>query len=127
MKEVTLPSGAILKLNLAPFADAKALYQAVFEEMRGLDIDPDKAEKLLKDLFCVGLSSKKIEKCLQKCLERVLYNGLKITDELFEDEAARGDYIPMCTEVAKENLLPFMKSLFVGFHQVLDQLQKPPA
>jgi hypothetical protein len=35
MREVKLKSGAVLKLQAAPFKDAKALYQALLREMKG--------------------------------------------------------------------------------------------
>ena len=125
MKKVTLPSGAELKISLAPFADGKALYQAVLSEMRGINLDPE-AEvdvNLFKDLFCVSLASKKIEKALEKCLKRCLYNGKKITEETFESEEARGDYILVCTEVATENIVPFGKALIGKLSPILAKIK----
>ena len=34
MKEVKLPSGAVLIIRLSPFSDSKALYQAVLKELQ---------------------------------------------------------------------------------------------
>lgn len=127
-KEVTLPSGAILKITLSPFAISKALYIAVLEETKGLHIDPE-AEvdtNLFKDMFCVGFSSKKIEAALDKCMERALYNGLRITNDTFEPEEAREDYLSVCWEVAYANLLPFTKSLSRQFSAILATLPKLP-
>ena len=116
-KEFTLPSGAVLQVNLAPFADSKALYQAVLEEVRGISIndDQDIGVNLIKDLFCTGFSSKKIEATLEKCLARCLYKGERITKDSFEDAEARGDYMKVLIEVTKENILPFVKSLSAEF------------
>lgn len=120
-KEVTLPSGAVLKLNSAPFKVSKALYQAVLEECKEVKISFDTPidVNLIKDLFCTGFSSKKIEDALGKCFERCLYNGQKITDETFEPENARQDYLQVCIEVAKENIDPFMKSLYAQYGDIL--------
>lgn len=113
MKEITLHSGRELKINLAPFAVSKALYQAFLEEAKdvrmdgGIEVDID----LFKNLFCVAMSSKKIEACLWECMKRVTYNDFKITEETFEEEKAREDYIEVCLEVAKLNVAPFMKTL----------------
>lgn len=129
IKEVKMPSGAILKINLAPFGDSKALYQAVLEEAKGLKID-GQAEldvNLFKDIFCAGFSSKKIEAALMLCMKRALYNDLRITDETWEPVAAREDYMPACFEVAKENLLPFTKSLSAQYALILGQLKKGQA
>lgn len=124
MAEMGLPSGAKLKIQPAPFAESKALFQAILEEMASLKLDME-AEidgNFLKDLFCVGLSSKKIDAALAPCVRRCLYNGQKITDDLFEDEKARGDYIDVIYEVAKENVLPFTKSLYAQYKRL-----NPPA
>lgn len=128
MKVVDLPSGAKLRMNLAPFADSRALYQAVLEEAKELKIDPETEldSNLWKDLICSGFSSKKIEHALEKCMARCLYGDKKITNEVFEDEEARGDYMMVCFEVAKANIEPFLKSLYARFSPVLGKLNKRP-
>lgn len=125
MIEKKLPSGAILKITLAPFAEAKALYQACLEELRGLKVDPKEEVdvNLFKDLFCVGLASKKIEAALDVCMKRALYKDLKIDDKTFEDIEARQDYIPACFEVAKENISPFVKSLYAEYSPLWAKIQ----
>lgn len=125
MREVKLPSGAVLKITLAPFADSKALLNAVLEESKGLRVNPeDEVDvNLFKDIFCSGLSSKKIEAALMVCMGRVLYNDRKIDGETFEAEEARQDYIMACFEVASDNIRPFMKSLFAEFGAILASLK----
>lgn len=126
LKTVKLPSGAELKLHAAPFADSKALLQAVLEESKGLRLDgnSDIDVNLWKDLVCVGFSSKKIEACLAKCMERALVDGQRIDDKTFEPLERRDDYMSVCYEVAKENLLPFTKSLYAQYSQVLGAVIK---
>ena len=112
-EDITLPSGAKLKITLSPFAVSKALYQACLEELKSLKLDPN-AEvdlNLFKDLFCAGFSSKRIEQCLDECMKRVHYNDRKITPETFEPAEAREDYLQVCLEVALTNIRPFMKNL----------------
>lgn len=119
-KEVTLPSGNKLVIGVPPFAVSKALFQAVCEEAKGVKVeDAAQVENIIKDLMCVGLSSKKIEACLSKCFERVLYNGLKMDENTFEPVENRADYLQVCYEVAKENILPFTKSLYAEFSHIL--------
>ena len=129
MREVTLPSGAKLAITLPPFAVSKALYQAVLEEAKALKLDPeaDIDINLFKDLFCTAMSSKKIEACLNECMKRAQYNGLKIDADTFEPESARQDYIHACFEVARESVLPFMKSLSAQYGQVLATLKSAHA
>lgn len=123
MKEIKLPSGAILKISNTPFAISKALYQAVLEEMKGLSLTAGTdMNEVLKNLFCIGFSSKKIETALSECLKRCTYNDgkgdLKIDDSTFEAPSAREDYTILCVEVMMENISPFMKGLSVGLKRV---------
>lgn len=124
MREVNLDSGAVLKVGTAPFADSKALFQAMLSEMRSVHIGAKlELADLVKDLFFIGFSSPLIEARLEKCLERCLYNGMKIGPDTFEDEKAREDYLSVCAEVATENLRPFLKTLFARFQGLLTKIE----
>jgi hypothetical protein len=128
-KEVKLPSGAILSIGLAPFKDGRALYQAVFDEMKFLKLDPSVEidANFYKDLFCMVTSSKKIEVALWKCMEKSLYNRNRITEDTFEPEGARDDYMTLCYEIAKENIFPFAKSLYAQYGHILGLIRKDQA
>lgn len=116
MKEVTLPSGAVLKIQLAPFEDSKALFQMVLEELEGIEIEATTIMAgVYKNLFCVGFSSKKVEAAIWKCFERCLYNDVKVGKDTFEPESARDDYMTACMEVTDANVRPFVKSLSVKY------------
>lgn len=118
MKEIKLPSGAVLKIQPAPFAVAKALYQAVLEEVKSVQVSSTTdLASVFKDLACVGFSSKKIESCLNECFKRCLYNDHKMDEATFEPIEARDDYIVVCMNVAKENIFPFVKSLYAEYEQ----------
>jgi len=129
MEEITLPSGAKLRISLSSFAVARDLFQAVMEELKstkisaGTEIDVN----LFKELFCSGFASKKIEKAVWECMKKALYDNQKITEETFEPEAARGDYLTVMFEVAKANLNPFMKSLYAVFEASLSKIGKSQA
>lgn len=127
LKEIELPSGAKLRINLAPFADSRALYQSVMRELRGIHYSATMdVEELGKDLFCIGFSSPDIEGALWQCFKRCTYEGIagkgpmKIDLDTFEPVEARDDYLKVCVEVAKENIFPFAKSLFAEFKAFLD-------
>ena len=126
LKEVELPSGAKLKIGLAPFAEGRDLYQAMLSEMKGLSFDGEKEidHNFLKDLFCIGMSSKNIEEKIWKCMSRCLYNGEKVTTDVFEPVEARNDYFMVMFEVAKENLMPFTKSLYAQYEHIFQMLMK---
>jgi hypothetical protein len=122
---IKLPSGAKLEITLAPFADGKALYQAILDEAKGIKLNPqDEIDtNMWKDLMCVAFSSKKIEKEIENCFKRCLYNGKKIDADTFEPEEARQDYLEACVEVVKANVLPFVKSLYVKYSHILEALK----
>lgn len=112
-----MPSGAELTITPAPWADARDLYQSVFEELKTAKLDPE-AEidvNFRKDMLCIALSSKKIEARVWKCMERCLYEGLKIDENTFEPDKAREDYLKVCLEVSQENIRPFVKALLSEF------------
>jgi hypothetical protein len=125
LKEIKLPSGAILKISNIPFATAKALYQAILEENRSLTVGVD-LKQLIKDMICIGFSSQKIDLCMKECLSRCIYNDgkgdLKIDDSTFESEKARADYVIVCLEVMQETVAPFMKGLSVAFDRALSMV-----
>lgn len=123
-----LSSGAELVITVGSFAESKALYQALIEECKSIKIQGDsQTADMIKDLFCVGLSSKKIEAALAACLKRVTYKGLKIDENTFEPIENREDYIELCLEVIHENIAPFWKSLYAQFNRILVKLEKSPA
>lgn len=132
MKEVKLPSGAVLKISTIPWADAKALYKAVVKELRGIELraDMDMAN-VYKDVFCAGFASSEVEARLEDCFKRCIYNAgngdFKIDEKTFEPEKARQDYILVCIEVMKEVLGPFVKSLSAEFGTVFKTIVGSPA
>jgi len=117
-----LPSGATLKLNIVPFAEARELYQIVLEELKGIPISgKTELPALYKDLFCTGFASKRIEAALWVCFARMQYvdrrGALKIDDQTFEPIEARDDYMTACMEVGKFVIAPFVKSLYARYEQ----------
>jgi len=126
MKIVDLPSGRKLEISdpPAPFAVSKALYQAVLDELGHLEINVSgNVANMMKDIFCTGFSSKKIEACLDECLKRVTIDKVKINEQTFEATSARQDYMDVCYEVALENLLPFTKSLYAKYQAILGKVE----
>lgn len=117
MKEVTLPSGAVLKIRTAPWAEAKALFKAISKMGRGTSLGgAADVGDFVKDLLFGGFSDPEVEKCLAICLSRCTYNDgaadVKIDDTTFENEKSRQDYVSVCMEVIRENVGPFAKSLY---------------
>ncbi len=126
MREVELPSGATLKVSPSTFANSKALYQAMLSELHEVKVDlaPNFAD-LIKEVFCRGFSSQRIESALWKCFPSCLYGLSKITEETFEPVEARGDYMKVCMEVARENVDPFFKSLYAEWLALVESKTPP--
>lgn len=126
MEKVTLPSGSILGLALAPFTEARALQQAIATELIGVKAMGAAAGEIdknfIKDVLLTAISSDKIEAALKKCLARCTYNDSKINDDLFEPADARQDYLPVLQHVALANLEPFLKGLSTELSQALANL-----
>lgn len=121
--EIKLESGATLKISVAPFLDAKALFDSCMEELKSVDVSSERdMASVIKDIACVALSSKKIEKAIMKCAERATYNGLRISFETFEDVSARRDYLEVIQKIAEKNLEPFTSALAARLSDLMGRL-----
>ena len=118
MKKITLPSGKTLEISLASFSEANALNKAVASELKGLKIDKDldlEDPNFIKDAVCTAIASDRIMECLDACIKRCTYDGLKINKDTFEPEENRQDYFVVYKEVLIETIRPFLKSLLSQF------------
>lgn len=113
--EHILPSGSKLVITVAPFIDSKALFDAVIKAFRSTNqgnLDPN------KDLMSVleVVTSDEVGVALQKCFQRVTYEGLKFTPQLLDDpnltEKIRNDYMTICSLVVDANVKPFLGQTF---------------
>ncbi len=113
MIERFLPSGSKLEITLASFQEANALQKIVAKELIKMKLDSNLEFNFnfFKDLICIALASDEFERALKPCIKRCLYREARITEFTFEEYEARQDYNMLCFEVAKENLLPFVKGL----------------
>lgn len=125
MKEVTLKSGRKLRLQAADFRKSKDLFDAISKEIKGNEFDP-KAEfdiNFIKNILLGMVSSPQVEATLWPCFTGCLYKGdTKVTPDLFEDMSAREDFLEICFEVAKINVLPFTKNLSSKFEPILKDM-----
>lgn len=123
-EKIKLDSGRVLTLGLAPFADARKLYQIASKGM--IDFELKASQELdynfLKNVACFLVSNPEFEDALMECAKKCLYEGEKVTEDLFEDEKAREDYLEICFHIAKKNIGPFMKTLMQKYSTLLDQI-----
>ena len=113
MSEVICPSGAKLKLNLAPFAVSKKLQKVCAKELETvrLDFEQEVDVEFFKNIVCKLVSSDIVEGAFWECAARCLYNNQKVVEETFEPELARQDYLFVMIEIARANLAPFIQPL----------------
>lgn len=126
-KKVSLPSGAVLEITMAPFLEGRRLLGAVSNCIKSVKVDASLGDasnlNSLKDVFLSCLTSKEVEDATLDCLKRCTYNGERITSwDIFDNLKAREDYMTVCVEVVKFNLTPFMKNLL----QLLSGILKTP-
>jgi len=128
MLEFTSKNGAKVKIELSSFKNAfelkNSIEKALLKEnidVANIDIDIGKVKENKVDFAMISSLSKyimvidsdeNVHKSVFKCLERCLYNDFKITEETFEPEKARADYYEIVINCIKENLSPFLKTLF---------------
>ena len=126
-EKVTLPSGRVLEFQDPGWQASCRLKCLVFQIARQMELgemnlgDALKGggltiEKIevndLKNVFCSLLGSEELDKMLLVCMKGgSLLNGVRITDQTFEDVALREDWIPCQKEVGWRTLSPFFKSL----------------
>lgn len=123
MKTVTLKSGNSLDVQVASFDDAWRLTQSVSHvlstSLPGFKVEGLDPEAMQKDIdlgkilgiICQLVASPTLYDLLWPCFAPCLYNGNKITRATFQDEAARGDFLPCVVEILKANVVPFIKGL----------------
>ena len=127
-KEIAMPSGKTLSFQDPDFEDALNLYQAVLEEAKPIQFNTNlEVGTIIKDVFCTAFSSKKIQACIWKCMEKCLYNGERVTKSTWEPVEARSDYMAACLEVAIKSISPFTKDLFAFYGKALEKLQNHQA
>ena len=115
-------------MNLAPIGEALALYRAIIYECKGagLDITTANAETIADvltkniDALLNILGSELVMEAIKGCMAKVLYDGQRFSMDIFDnDTKARGDFFPLLTLVAVENLRPF----FPQVHTILNAIE----
>jgi hypothetical protein len=116
MPTITVPSGAKVVINLAPWKDAKNLKKALEREAAAAGNVPMnfmETSALLTLLKIDG--SDAVDAALWPCLVRCTRNDVKIVEETFDEAEARKDYYDIIQACVKENLGPLVESLFSKF------------
>lgn len=123
-EKIKLPSGAELSFSMAPFADAKELYQIIAKELKeiNLDMQAEVDGNFFKGIACTLIGSKEFETATWVCMSKCLYNGVRFDDDTFEDEKAREDYLEVLYIVAERNIKPFTKNLMQKYSDIIREV-----
>lgn len=127
MREISLSSGAVLKIGSIPFDTANTLKKVIIRDLKSIPIDSQKQViDICKDYLCLAFGSEEVEKCLWECMKRCTYNAgagdLKIDKETFMSLESRKDFTEIQFEVGKEALMPFLPGLFAVLQVLLAQV-----
>lgn len=135
-----MPSGAVLVITVAPFADAWALMRASLKTLKGMNLKPDdlkmemsalagntSAFSLIVDRVVDFATSPEVEAAIWKCAQRALYiplgsdiafPGTKVSPSMFDDpeygNTAREDYAKIVTSLLEVNCKPFLAKALSG-------------
>lgn len=116
--EFTTKSGKKVVLNPASLDKAfklKALVEKALlkQDIKIMDIF-GKGEIFYEDLFNMAMaidSDIEVFDACFECMDKSIYNDLKITKTVFEDESARGDLYEVLFYCLKVNVYPFFRHL----------------
>lgn len=120
--EFTTKSGAKVVLNPASLDKAfklKALVEKALlkQDIKIVDI-LEQGEILYEDLFNLAMAIdadiEVFDACFD-CMDKSIYNDIKITKAVFEDESARGDLYEVLFYCLKVNIYPFFRHLLSSF------------
>ncbi|MBQ0113345.1 MAG: hypothetical protein KBT03_09470 [Bacteroidales bacterium] len=112
MEFQTKENGAKVVINPCSLFDAFKLKSEIQKALLKNNIKIEEVfEKDIVSLFLALDSSEEIFKCMFACLKKSTYNDIKITEEVFEKEDARGDLYEVFFACLKVNIYPFFKPL----------------
>ena len=120
--EFTTKSGVKVVLNPASLDKAfklKALVEKALlkQDIKIVDI-LEQGEILYEDLFNLAMaidSDIEVFDACFECMDKSIYNDIKITKAVFEDESARGDLYEVLFYCLKVNVYPFFRHLLSSF------------
>lgn len=120
--EFTSKSGIKVVLNPASLDKAFKLKALVEKALlkQGINVFDvlGQSEISYEDLFNLAMvidSDIEVFDACFECMDKSIYNNLKITKEVFEDESARGDLYEVLFYCLKVNVYPFFRHLLSSF------------
>jgi hypothetical protein len=128
--KVTLPSGTVMEIQMAPFETVMDAIQIIARELATVElkIDPETVRivkaggtatasdldiTVLKDAVLTLVASREFRPALAELMKSAIYGRAKIDGTTWDSEEARGDYFPAAWEVIKKNVAPFFGRLLL--------------
>lgn len=109
VKVVINPAGLDKAFRLKSVVEKAVLKQGI-KLMDVLSEESISYEQLFNLAIAIDSDIEVFEACFD-CLEKSIYNNIKITKDVFEDETARGDLYEVLFYCLKVNVYPFFKHL----------------
>lgn len=113
-KEIILKSGNKLSFQYAEFEMAQDLYTVVTEELEKKNVNvKDGAEGITVSLIkALGsmMGAKQITEYFWRCANTCLYNGERITPNIFENIEARKDFMEIKFHIVWNNIYVFFSN-----------------
>lgn len=115
-RKYKLTSGKIVEFELAPVETGLNLFRTVVNETKGtgLKLEIDESDTVFNLIFgknadaaLAVMGSENVFNAVYECCTRVKYDNKPFTLDLFNDEKARQDLLPVIQLVGLENLAPF--------------------
>ncbi len=116
MESFKAKSGAEIKINIAPWADAKQLKKAVQKEVKftGEDLN---LKWFIEQIFQID-GCDAFEYALWACLKHCTRDNARITPEIMDTEEGRNDYVEIVSACVQVNLGPLVESLLLKFKEL---------
>lgn len=131
MRKYKLTSGKIVEFELAPVETGLNLFRTVVNETKGtgLKLEIEEGDTIFNLIFgknadaaLAVMSSENVFNAVYECCSRVKYDNKPFTLELFNEEKARQDLLPVVQLVGLENLAPFFPGLRLVFDTLISDL-----
>lgn len=130
-RKYKLTSGKVVEFELAPVETGLNLFRTVVNETKGtgLKLEIDESDTVFNLIFgknadaaLAVMGSENVFNAVCECCTRVKYDSKPFTLDLFNDEKARQDLLPVIQLVGLENLAPFFPGLRLVFDTLISDL-----
>lgn len=131
MRKYKLTSGKIVEFELSPVETGLNLFRTVVNETKGtgLKLEIEEGDTIFNLIFgknadaaLAVMSSENVFNAVYECCSRVKYDNKPFALELFNEEKARQDLLPVIQLVGLENLAPFFPGLRLVFDTLISDL-----